>query len=163
MNHICLKTGFFALAVASTPSCTSGFECGTPLDSDPERAHTCARPDEVCICATRSCARYDATLETDGSDGESAKKPCESKLRYVGEKAFVTRPELAGECVAPAHAQDPALVLNQRSGQTLCASLAGSGSTNADTSNSSETTTAETTTSTAGLTDSATASTDTTN
>ena len=99
----------FAAPVVSACS-TSGFECGTPLESDPDQTYTCGRPEEVCICSTRSCARP----EHAASD---AKKPCASKLRYVSEADFVTLPARPGECVDEAHADGTVLA---QEGQSRC-------------------------------------------
>lgn len=90
-----LQLSFLPALLGGCP--TSGFECGTPLASDPDQTYTCSRPEEVCICATRSCAR----VEHPASD---AAEPCSSGLRYVKEKIFVADDDLAGQCVDIAHA-----------------------------------------------------------
>ena len=96
---VCLVSS--PLAIFSCSS--SGFECGTPLASDLEQTYTCSRPEEVCVCDTRSCAR----IEHPGSQvsvASATTKPCESGLRYVLEEEFVADHTLAGKCVDPAHA-----------------------------------------------------------
>lgn len=134
-------------AVLLVPACSSsGFECGTPLESDPDLTYTCGRPEERCICSTRSCARPE-------HPEAEAKEPCKSGLRYVSEEDFVTASALAGACVDEAHV-DSAIV--QQDAQSRCpgspalaagtSSGASSGTTVADTDTS--TTTATTTTAT---------------
>lgn len=107
--HAVLYTLIFAAPVVSACS-SSGFECGTPLESDPDQTYTCGRPEEVCICSTRSCARP----EHAASD---AKEPCASKLRYVSEADFVTLPARPGQCVDEAHADGAVL---KQEGQSRC-------------------------------------------
>jgi len=50
----CIAVGpLLSITILVLPACSSsGFECGTPLESDPEQTYTCARPEEVCICST---------------------------------------------------------------------------------------------------------------
>ena len=111
--------------------CTSsGFECGAPLASDPDQTYTCARPEEVCLCHTRSCARP----EHPASD---VKEPCESGLRYVSEPDFVSAPARVGACVDPAHASSK---MSQLDSQARC-----DGSTPASESSTSSTGASETT------------------
>ncbi len=121
--HAVLYTLIFAAPLVSACS-SSGFECGTPLESDPDQTYTCGRPEEVCICSTRSCARP----EHAASD---AKEPCASKLRYVSEADFVTLPARPGQCVDEAHADGAVLT---QEGQSRCpGSPALSTSTGAET------------------------------
>jgi uncharacterized protein YjbI with pentapeptide repeats len=118
------------LALAFSACTTSGFECGSPLASDPKLTYTCARPEEVCICATRSCARPEYPTADQRADDaelapgtrESDRIVCPSGLRYVPEIDFVVDDDLAGKCVATAHApaDQPELVLNQRDSQSRC-------------------------------------------
>ena len=89
---------------------TQGFQCGTPLPSDPDATFACERPEEVCVCATRSCAKK----EVAASD---ATKACANGLRYVSEADFLTDDELAGECVDEAHEES---VIDQLGGVTRC-------------------------------------------
>lgn len=91
----CLPIALVPFLLGGCP--TSGFECGTPLASDPDQTYTCSRPEEVCVCATRSCARID-------HPASDAKDPCPSGLRYVDEVAFVTDDDMVGQCVDEAHA-----------------------------------------------------------
>lgn len=124
-------------AVLLLPACTSsGFECGTPLESDPDLTYTCGRPEERCICSTRSCARPE-------HPEAEAKEPCKSGLRYVSEQDFVTAPELAGACVDEAHV-DSAIV--QQDAQSRCPgspelAATSSGTTVADTAATTSTAT----------------------
>lgn len=118
MNHdirrmrlrLCTLLPILLLLPAFSACTASGFECGTPLASDPALTHTCDLPEEVCICATRSCAQP----EHPASD---AKHACESGLRYVTDKSFVTANELAGACVDPAHKLS---AIDQPDGQSRC-------------------------------------------
>lgn len=148
-----VRAVLFSLIFATPllPACSSsGFECGTPLESDPDLTYTCGRPEEVCICSTRSCARPEHAAS-------KIKEPCASKLRYVSEADFVTPPALAGECVDPAH-EDSAL--SQQDGQSRCpgspALSTSSGSESGTGTTATEPTTAASSTSTGSGTDPAT-------
>lgn len=89
---------------------TQGFECGTPLASDPDGTHTCERPEEVCVCATRSCAKK----EVAASDAED---PCPNGLRYVKEKDYLADDLLENRCVDKAHEDS---VIDQLNGELRC-------------------------------------------
>lgn len=126
-----LTTLVLALVSPTLTACTtSGFECGTPLASDPDLTYTCSRSEEVCICATRSCARPEhptaddiaADAKLDASTPERDRLVCPSGLRYVHEVDFVVDDTLVDKCVAKAHAPEdkPEYVLNQRDSQSRC-------------------------------------------
>lgn len=91
---IMLGVGAPGLVVASM-ACDlerPGFECGTPSELDEHVVQRCTRADEVCVCATRSCA----VAEPQGTSDR-----CSSGYRYVGQPfADAT---LAGECVLDDH------------------------------------------------------------
>lgn len=75
------------VALVLAGGCSSGnYECGTALDDSTE-IHVCGRTDEVCICATHSCAfrLADNTF-------------CESGYRY-SDTPFVSDEKLAKKCV----------------------------------------------------------------
>ncbi len=56
---------------------TDPFQCGTPLDGSKDVVQDCSEPGQICVCATRSCARpVDVDL-------------CESAYQYL-ENPFVT-------------------------------------------------------------------------
>lgn len=121
----------FAILCPTLAACTTdGFECGTPLASDPDRTYTCSRTEEVCICATRSCARPEhptaddiaADAELPVNTAERDRLVCPSGLRYVHEVDFVVDDGLVDKCVAKAHVPEdkPEYVLNQRDSQSRC-------------------------------------------
>lgn len=89
---------------------TQGFQCGTPLVSDPDATYACERPEEVCVCSTRSCAKK----EVAASD---AKDSCLNGLRYVPEADFLADDDLAGKCVDEAHEDS---VIDQLNGELRC-------------------------------------------
>lgn len=101
-----------------------GFECGTPASDDPDVITRCDRSQEVCICATRSCAKRVPVPEhpPSGLDAgvDAAVDPdaiCDSGLRYV-EKPFAHK-DWAGKCVPPEHKpnDDVAILESDERGQ----------------------------------------------
>lgn len=82
---VCLLVSGLAVVGCTT---SDGFRCGEPVPGG-ETGRECGRPEEVCVCATRSCATPD--LERDAGE------PCESGMRYLG-RPFA-RSDIAGECV----------------------------------------------------------------
>lgn len=86
------KLVFIALALFG---CADGFLCGTPLPSNPDAIRACARPHEVCVCASNSCATKVAL--------SGSADACESGLRYV-ERSFAAG-RVAGICVSLADAR----------------------------------------------------------
>lgn len=75
-----------AAAITVAAGCyKDGFQCGVPLESDDSVIRRCNRPQEVCVCATLSCAQLD--------------KSCSSGWRY-GDGPFLANAKLAGLCVS---------------------------------------------------------------
>ena len=102
---------FLPLALILVSAChTRGFQCGIPLASDPDATYTCERPEEVCVCATRSCAKK----EVAASDAED---PCPNGLRYVSESDFLADEDLQNKCVDKAHEHS---VIDQLNGVLRC-------------------------------------------
>jgi hypothetical protein len=107
-----------------TTSCTSdgGYACGEATAGNADEVRKCDGPDQVCICATHSCAQrtfdvVDASTDsgTGGStttdedlcpDGQPryGKEPCPSNLRYL-DPPFIDE-QWAGCCVSQAHADN---------------------------------------------------------
>lgn len=88
-----------------------GFECGSPLPSDPVVIRSCTGANQVCVCATRSCAVAVHVASSDGGGGAQAYDPCPSGLRYI-DSPFARTP-LA--CVEDADA-----VTKLSGGKTTC-------------------------------------------
>jgi hypothetical protein len=86
---ISLAIGVCALLAACSAQ-HDDFFCGTRVGGDPTIVVTCSRVDEVCVCATHSCA-----MPVD-------KTECPSELRYVEEP--YARSDVDGECVDEADA-----------------------------------------------------------
>lgn len=85
------RTSFALLAAlsASLFACSKrGFECGAPAPDDPEVIRRCDRPQEICVCVTRACARP-APLVGDAG--------CASG--YIYTEAPFADPSFADQCV----------------------------------------------------------------
>jgi len=94
--------GAFTSVVAAC-KVENGFQCGTPLSSDPDIVRTCDRPREVCVCETSSCATRVNTSD------------CASGLRYTDEP--FARSDLAGTCATLAQ---PAWIVAEAKPGALC-------------------------------------------
>ncbi len=103
--------------VGSQVSCErQGFECGTPVDLENEIIQRCTRPDEICICATHSCAVAVPSSVAQGEEGDS-------RYRYVASP--FAAPNLAGEWVAAEDAPEPGMETDG----SQCASAVGGADT----------------------------------
>lgn len=120
------------LAAGLVPVCLSaegcvdtsepGFQCGVAFNDDDTMPRSCSRPDEVCICATHSCAVPVDSSSTD-EGGARATGKCVSKFRYV-DAPFASE---ALRCVELEHVPSRLPV----DGNGLCESRATTGSSSA--------------------------------
>jgi hypothetical protein len=85
-----------------------GWKCGTYLHGSSETIRRCNREDEVCVCASYSCAVPDADCKKTG-------------LRYVDD-AYAA-PDLRGTCIEDKREVDSAL--DQRKEASLCPGAGG--------------------------------------
>jgi hypothetical protein len=93
----------------------SGFRCGTQFASDPGIVVTCARPREVCLCSTNSCA-----LPVSASDAG-----CPSGFRYA-EYPYVSTGVAENSCVPP---DDLGSTVRPEDTNKLCPGISGSPTT----------------------------------
>lgn len=117
-----------------------GFECGTPLPTDPDVIRRCDRPNEICVCATRSCAVQEVPRD-------EAEMDCSSGYRYV-ETPFAD-PDRAKQCVpvaligTPSTRNEAAFLSSAERGLTCDPSDATPGRNDSGTEDSGDDTDAE--------------------
>lgn len=123
-----VPAGLLAAIIFSAGCVASeGFRCGEPPPGG-SRGRACASPEEVCICASRSCATRDFQRGDAGA--------CESGYRYLS--GPFARHELRGDCVDP---RDLAWIVPHGHEPYLCAATIDGGPVDAassDAGNGSE-------------------------
>ncbi|WP_170319879.1 hypothetical protein [Polyangium spumosum] len=110
------RSAWVALAVglagASCESTCRGteqpFECGVPLEGDPDILRYCAGTGEICVCATRYCAKPDDS--------------CPSKFRYLEEPFGMQEEGMEPDCVEKEDVEGKTIASGQRE---LCESGSG--------------------------------------
>jgi hypothetical protein len=107
MRSLGLSLCITVIAATTAVGCKQdSFECGTPSSSDPDVITRCDRALEICVCATRSCAKKeplppDSEPDAGDMDGGAGPSPCDSGFRYV-DVPFANG-TWAGECVPSSH------------------------------------------------------------
>lgn len=105
MSSIRFAFGIAVIAATTVVGCKQdSFECGTPSSSDPDEITRCDRALEICVCATRSCAKKEAPgpdPEPDAGKLDGGSGECDSGFRYVDEP--FANETWAGECVPTSH------------------------------------------------------------
>jgi len=98
-----LSASFLVLAVTPASCTTEGFLCGEPLRGNPSVVQSCMGANEICVCATRSCAAPVLDLVLGGAAGiaGSGSSAEECPLRYL--PSPFADPEWAGRCVPDEH------------------------------------------------------------
>lgn len=138
VRAIAVQCGFAAL-VGGFTGCEDAahFDCGEPINATSSVIRKCDKPDEICVCATRSCARpvaltiaqqgaapTDASATTEGSmESAPCDQSCETGYCYYDDDQFGPN-GWKGKCVPVEHMGTNQKVIRGGDNDLACGKLA---------------------------------------